>query len=141
MNFSVSHAEGKPPFIHPANLAWLIHQPFIRQLMRISLLLMVFSLTCLTMLLATPGRGQGAETTTVTLELNDESLETALKKIEDKTPFRFVYRNREIKSADHITLPQGIRNSSIVAGQSVANIQADQQQHFDRAQRRNGNCS
>ncbi len=124
MNFSVSHAEGKPPFIRPANLAWLIHQPFIRQLMRISLLLMVFSLTCLTMLLATPGRGQGAETTTVTLELNDESLETALKKIEDKTPFRFVYRNREIKSADHITLPQGTRTVSetlqlLLANQSL----------------------
>lgn len=124
MNFSVSHAEGKPPFIHPANLAWLIHQPFIRQLMRISLLLMVFSLTCLTMLLATPGRGQGAETTTVTLELNDESLEAALKKIEDKTPFRFVYRNREIKEADHITLPQGTRTVSetlqlLLANQSL----------------------
>ncbi len=124
MNFSVSHAEGKPPFIRPANLAWLIHQPFICQLMRISLLLMVFSLTCLTMLLATPGKGQGAETTTVTLELNDESLESALKKIEDKTPFRFVYRNREIKAADHITLPQGTRSVSetlqlLLANQSL----------------------
>ncbi|SKC89626.1 SusC/RagA family TonB-linked outer membrane protein [Ohtaekwangia koreensis] len=121
MNFSVSHAEGRPCFIHTANLAWLIHQPFIRQLMRISLLLMAFSLTCLTMLLATPGKGQGAETTQVTLELNDETLVSALKKIELKTPFRFVYRNKEIKSADHLSLPEGTRSVSETLDLLLAN--------------------
>ena len=103
MNFSVSHAEGRPCFIHTANLAWLIHQPFIRQLMRISLLLMAFSLTCLTMHQATPGKRQGAETTQVTLEHNDETIVTALKKIELKTPFRCVNPKKEIKSAHHLT--------------------------------------
>ncbi|HEY9045346.1 MAG TPA: carboxypeptidase-like regulatory domain-containing protein, partial [Ohtaekwangia sp.] len=112
MNFSVSHAEGSPGFTPVANLAWLIHKPHIRQLMRISLLFMILSLTCLTMLLATPGRGQGAETIQVTLELRDESLVSALRKIETLTPFRFVYRHKEVKSIDHITLSEGTRTVS-----------------------------
>src|SRR5687767_10310924 len=97
MNFSASHAEGLPCNFCTATFAWLIKEPKIRQFMRISVLLIALMLTSFSMLLATTGHGQGAEHTTVTLELKDESLLAALKKIEALTPFRFVYRNQEVK--------------------------------------------
>jgi TonB-linked SusC/RagA family outer membrane protein len=112
MNFSVSHAEGWRCFNPTAGLAWLIKEPYIHQLMRISIVLLAIMLTSLQMLLATPGSGQGIESTAITLELKGESLESALKKIERLTPFRFVYRNKEIKKIDDLTLPAAKRTVS-----------------------------
>lgn len=78
--------------------------------MRISVFLLAISLTSIDVLLATPGHGQNAENaTTITLELKDESLETALKRIENLTPFRFVYRNEEIRNINHLTLASARR--------------------------------
>jgi TonB-linked SusC/RagA family outer membrane protein len=71
----------------------------IRQIMRISMLFVVFSLISFQMLLATTGNGQK-----VVLELNSESLESAFKKIEQLTPYRFVYRNEEVKDVGNLTL-------------------------------------
>jgi TonB-linked SusC/RagA family outer membrane protein len=104
MNFSASHAGGLPCNFCTAALVWLIKEPNIRQLMRISVLLIALMLTTFTMLMATNGNGQGAETTNVTLALKDESLLAALKKIEALTPFRFVYRNNEVKAINNLNL-------------------------------------
>src|SRR5687768_7770159 len=112
MNFSVSHAEGWPCFNPTAGPAWLIKEPYIHQLMRISIVLLAIMLTSLQMLLATPGSGQGIESTAITLELKGESLESALKKIERLTSFRFVYRNKEIRKIDDLTLPAAKRTVS-----------------------------
>lgn len=109
MNFSVSHAEGLPRHWLPQSVAWLIKEPFIRQLMRISIVFIAILLTSLQMLMATPGLGQGAETTEITLALNGESLETGLKKIEDLTEFRFVYRNEDIRDIDALHLDHAKR--------------------------------
>ena len=51
MNFSVSHAEGRRCFTPTAGLAWLIKEPFIHQLMRVSILFLAIMLTSLQMLL------------------------------------------------------------------------------------------
>ena len=67
MNFSASHAGGLPCNFCKAAFAWLIKEPNIRQFMRISVLLIALMLTSFTMLMATNGNGQGAETTNVTL--------------------------------------------------------------------------
>jgi TonB-linked SusC/RagA family outer membrane protein len=78
--------------------------------MRISVFLLAILLTSIDVLLATPGHGQNAENAnTITLELKDESLETALKRIENLTPFRFVYRNEEIRNVNHLTLASARR--------------------------------
>ncbi len=121
MNFSVSHAEGRRCFTLTAGLAWLIKEPFIHQLMRVSILFLAIMLTSLQMLLATSGNGQGIESTDITLELKDESLETALKKIERLTPFRFVYRNKEIKQIDNLNLPAAKRSVSETLSLLLAN--------------------
>jgi TonB-linked SusC/RagA family outer membrane protein len=104
MNFSASHAGGSSCILRLASTVWLIKEPNIRQLMRISVLLIALLLTCVPMLMATTGHGQSAENTKVTLSLKNESLTTALKRIEAQTPFRFVYRNNEVKAINSISL-------------------------------------
>jgi TonB-linked SusC/RagA family outer membrane protein len=115
MNFSVQHAERQS--VHrldkslPARLAL---KPVILQLMRISVVLSAILFTSLQVLLATtPGRGQ---TTRITLELRGESLQSAIKKIETLTPFRFVYRNEEVRSVGNLTLPKAERTIAETLG-------------------------
>ncbi len=77
--------------------------------MRVSLTHLLLLLTSLQFLLALTGRAQGTGETRLTLELRDESLASALRKIERATPFRFVYRADEIKSIENISLTKGER--------------------------------
>ncbi len=112
MNFSLSHANGWPVFNGRANPAWLIQRQTIYQLMRISLVFLILSVFSLQVILATPASGQSAETTELTLALKGESLESALKKIEKLTPFRFVYRTGDISSISDLDLPQAKRKLS-----------------------------
>ncbi len=109
MNFPVFHAVRWPNLNGKVIPTWLIKEPNIRQLMRISVLLIAILLTGITMLLATPGNGQGAEKTELTLELKGESLEAALKKMEKLTPFRFVYRSQDILQVDNLEIPAANR--------------------------------
>src|SRR5688572_6526455 len=111
MNFSVQNAENKSHYI-VLNVAGLVKQPIVKQIMRISVVFLVLLFASLQLLLATPGHGQGANETWVTLELKEESLESALRKIERATPFRFVYRNDEIRSIENVTLTKAERTVS-----------------------------
>jgi hypothetical protein len=55
------------------------------------------------------GKGQNIVTDTVTIGLTNESLETAIKKIEQQTVFRFFYREQDIIAISHLTLPTASR--------------------------------
>lgn len=106
MNFSLPMSEGKGligseklPFIPPLALNF-------RQIMRIGVVLAALTMSSLQLLMATPSNGQSAK---VTLELNEESLESALKKIEKLTPYRFVYRKEEIGDVKGLTLSRAER--------------------------------
>jgi TonB-dependent SusC/RagA subfamily outer membrane receptor len=90
----------------------LIREPIVKQIMRVSIIFVVLLFTSLQLLLATPGIGQGANDTKLTLELKGESLSSALRKIESLTNFRFVYRNEEIREVNAISLPKAERTVS-----------------------------
>lgn len=111
MNFSVSNAERRPGYgvLLPYRL---MREPLVRQIMRISVVFLVLLFSTLQLLMATPGHGQGVNDVRLTLELRGESLATALRKIEKATPFRFVYRNDEIKSVDNLQLERADRTLS-----------------------------
>jgi TonB-linked SusC/RagA family outer membrane protein len=111
MNFSVQDAESTPRLCFNAAVE-LVRQPIVKQIMRISVVFLALLFTTIQLLLATPGRGQGVNDTKVTLELKNESLESALKKIETLTEFRFVYRNDEISGIKDVTLDKAERTVS-----------------------------
>lgn len=81
----------------------------IRQLMRISILVTIIIITALSALLALPVKGQSMAADKVYVGLKNESLETAIKKIEQQTSLRFFYRKKEIKSFTNLTLPPETR--------------------------------
>lgn len=111
MNFSVQNAEGQST-LKVITLAGLIREPVVKQIMRISVVFLVLLFASLQLLLATPSNGQGADDTRLTLELKDETLASALKKIERVTPFRFVYRNDEVRAVENISLAKADRSVS-----------------------------
>ena len=67
--------------------------------MRIGLISIVLLITTLQLLLALPVKSQEISTVEVRLELKNEPLLTAFKKIEQQTHFRFVYRKGELIAA------------------------------------------
>ncbi|MFI5163536.1 MAG: outer membrane beta-barrel protein [Sphingobacteriales bacterium] len=79
----------------------------IIQFMRISVLVTFICLTTSAVLLASIVRGQSVATTGVTLNLQHETLESAIKKIEAQTPFHFYYRRSDIKDLKNLTLNPG----------------------------------
>jgi len=72
--------------------------------MRISILITIIIITTLSELLALPVEGQNIAADKVYVGLKNESLETAIKKIEQQTSLRFFYRKKEIKSFTNLTL-------------------------------------
>lgn len=72
--------------------------------MRFSLFVVFLSLISMQMLWATSSDGQNIGNTYVTLGLDHESLETAIKKIEHQTPFRFYYRKADIKALNNLAM-------------------------------------
>ncbi|BAU56064.1 carboxypeptidase-like regulatory domain-containing protein [Mucilaginibacter gotjawali] len=58
---------------------------------------------------AVNAKGQSIAIEKVTLGLKDESLETAIKRIEKQTALRFYYRDEDIKPLDHLTLEPATR--------------------------------
>lgn len=81
----------------------------IRQLMRTSGILTIILLSTVEVLFATSVKGQNMATAKVTIGLRDESLAIGLKKIEEQTPFRFYYREDEVKMLSSINLPTSSR--------------------------------
>ncbi len=77
--------------------------------MRTSLAITILLMFTVQLLFSITARGKGIASEKVTLGLKDESLETAIKKIEQQTTFRFFYRDEDIKPLVHLNLDQGTR--------------------------------
>lgn len=78
-------------------------------LLRVSMMILFLIGVSLQMLWADTARSQNINDTRLTLELQGESLETALKKIEKLTPFRFVYRSEEVRKFTNLSLEKAER--------------------------------
>ncbi|MEO6949775.1 MAG: SusC/RagA family TonB-linked outer membrane protein, partial [Ginsengibacter sp.] len=61
-------------------------------------------ITSLQMLMASPLRGQPIDKVDINIELSNETLVQAFQKIEEKSPFHFMYRNDEVKNIRNINL-------------------------------------
>src|SRR5688572_8652967 len=96
-----------------------IHTPFVtnrwlpevtgnRLLLRLSMMVL-FLLGCAQISWAASPGNQTINETKLTLELHGETLETALKKIEKLTPFKFVYRSEEVRQFKNISLEKAER--------------------------------
>lgn len=113
MNYFTLNARGATTailFAGGSNLNQLI-----KQIMRIGFISLVLLLTTLQLLLAIPVKSQKISKVEVELELNSESLQTAFKKIEEQTLFRFVYRKDEV-----MALPsRSIRASTYTVEQAL----------------------
>ena len=69
----------------------------IRQLMRISLITAILTTISTPFLFAVNLIAQPAQQVKISLELRNESVTSAIKKIEQNSQFRFIYRNNELK--------------------------------------------
>jgi TonB-linked SusC/RagA family outer membrane protein len=86
---------------------WRLCEPNLKLVMRVCSLFIAFTLITTQVLMATTTRnGQDAK---VTLELKGESLESALRKIEKLSPYRFVYRSEEVSQVANLTLAKAER--------------------------------
>ncbi len=72
--------------------------------MRITLVSLIAITVTSQLLIASSARGQHMAGTKVQLELKNESLISAFRKIERETPFRFLYRNEDVESITHLRL-------------------------------------
>jgi TonB-linked SusC/RagA family outer membrane protein len=102
MYFSAQLAEGRKNNVfntasHPRSL--------IRQLMRISLVTAFILSLSFQVLFALEINAQPVQQVQIILGLNNESIISAIKKIEQKSQFRFLYRNNELKDLLTASLP------------------------------------
>lgn len=85
---------------HKQNFIWL---------MRVSLVVSFFLITSFELLLAMSSKAQNIYTDKVNINLQDESLLSGLKQIEDQTSLRFFYRKADLKKIPSLTLPPATR--------------------------------
>lgn len=108
MKFSAKPAEDKEAY-----LSFFISSKsryIIRQIMRLSLVIAVFSIATLQFLFASDTKAQRTTQVDITMELKNESLLSAIKKIEQQTNFRFVFRNNDIKGLSNLNVPLDTRS-------------------------------
>ena len=107
MYFSAQSAEGRKKY------AFFTASPqtryLIRQLMRISSIIAIVFITSLPCLFATEVIAQSTQQVQVTIEMNQEPITSAIKKIEQNSQFRFLYRNNELKNLKPVSIPLGAR--------------------------------
>jgi len=89
----------------------------INQVMRIGFFSLAILLTTFQLLLALPVKSQNISSVEVRFELRNETLLAAFKKIEQQTPFRFVYRKGELRA-----LPVRNINASTYTVEEVLNL-------------------
>jgi len=93
-------------------LTWLNSELRRTRLACVALLIPILINVSASKTFATDGNSLRLDSVQVTLELKGESLEHALKQIERRTPFRFVYRNQEVKRVTGLTLKSATRSLS-----------------------------
>ncbi len=108
MNLSLPHVDrrlcfNRPPCLKRKSTASFLH---------IHVFFVVLFFASIRVSLAYDHSAQRMDSTKVTLELKDENLITALKKIEKQTPFRFVYRQKEVRGITNLNLTEGSRTVS-----------------------------
>jgi TonB-linked SusC/RagA family outer membrane protein len=101
MTFSVFHADLRQFSNFPKKL---IEKSTFKQFMKIGIGVLII-ITASFQLSATPAAGQPIDKVEVTIELKNESLIGAFKKIESISPFKFMYRDEEVKGIHNLILP------------------------------------
>lgn len=114
MNFSALAAESGRAFYT------LVSAPFFYRCMRISLIICCVVTLSAQLLSAASAEAQHIDRQVVQLELENESLLDAFKKIESQTHFRFMYRKADISHIRHLSLPAGSQYLSAVLEQLLA---------------------
>ena len=108
MKFSAKPAEGGKSyfcFSASSNSRYLI-----RQIMRLSLITAILTTATFQILFASNIKAQGSAQVEVTMELKNESILSAIRKIEQQTNFRFIYRNSDIKDLKNLNIPFDTRS-------------------------------
>lgn len=78
----------------------------IKDVMRIGVItITLLIITSLQLLTASPLRSQPIDKVEIKITLHNETLVQAFKKIEEQSPFHFMYRNNEVKSIRNLNLP------------------------------------
>ena len=103
MKFSAKPAEGKEGSC--AFLASNKSRYIIRQIMRLSLITAILVSSTFQILFASETKAQAAAELELTMELRNESVLSAIKKIEQQTDFRFIFRNSDIRELKTPDLP------------------------------------
>ena len=107
MKISASQQQGDSCVYNSLNL--LLDKKIIYQTMRISLLTTFILVSCIHIISALPVNGQSITTQRVAVELKNENLGEAIKKIEQQTTLRFYYRNADVKNIINLNLRKEIR--------------------------------
>lgn len=103
MYFSAQTAEGRKNYVFfPASLQT---RYLIRQLMRISFIAAIVLFASLQCLFAVELGAQTVQQVKISITSNDESIISVIKKIEQNSQFRFLYRNNELKNLKTLNLP------------------------------------
>ncbi len=85
----------------------LLNRSIIIKIMRVSIVSVILTFTSIQMLLAFSVKAQSMFTQKVTLDAGYVSFETAIKKIERQTPFKFYYRRTDIKNLTNLNTVVG----------------------------------
>lgn len=86
-----------------------LNQKQLAHCMRIGIHIVVLLICSTQMLFAKRTNGQDMHTATVNLELKNESLINALKKMQQRTPFTFAYNKSDVSGVQHLNLPAATR--------------------------------
>lgn len=105
MKFSAQPAEGGK--VCPDLSTFSNSRNVIRQIMRLSLITAIITFATVQLISATPGNGQSTFRVEVMVALQNESVFSAIKKIEQQTDFRFVYRDKDLSGLKDFNLPFG----------------------------------
>ena len=85
-------------------------QLLIAYVMRLSFTVICLTLISAQVLWAKNGNGQAFDNVSISISLKNENLKSAFKKIENKTNFRFAFKEAQIRKYKNITLTAGTRS-------------------------------
>src|SRR5256885_1202429 len=110
MKFSAFFAgKGWYLFLPAINKLLVQHKPKLSCLMRLSLFSMLLLIGTINMLFARNASGQDMNEVRLRLEVKNEPLIKALKKIQKQTPFTFAYNKSDLAEISIIDLPAASR--------------------------------
>jgi len=109
MIFSEQPTEKVVGYAPPFNLKFT-ETYFFKQLMRVSLIIGILFCITVQVLLAAGVKAQKMSEVKVNFGLKNESLYSVFKKLENNSPFNFIYRKDEIDQVKSLNLPPEIRS-------------------------------